>query len=73
MKDYLKNLILVFLVTAVTCSANAQPGYPTGEPDIPPAPIDDYIPHFIALALVIAAYWFYKKSRKKKKPYRSEY
>lgn len=73
MKNYLKNLALLAVVTAISCSAYAQPGNPNGEPDTPPAPIDDYIPHFIALAVLIAGFWFYKHSPKKAKPRRSEY
>ncbi|MCP1997163.1 hypothetical protein [Flavobacterium sp. HSC-61S13] len=73
MKNYPKKIVLLLFVTATTFNVFAQPGYPTGEPDTPPVPIDDYIPHFVVLAVVIAVYWFFKNSRKKKKPYRSEY
>ncbi|MCP1994750.1 hypothetical protein [Flavobacterium sp. HSC-61S13] len=73
MKKYLNSLLLPAIVIATTLSAYAQPGNPNGEPDEPPVPIDDYIPHFIVLAVVIAAFWFYKQSQKKKKPRRSEY
>lgn len=73
MKNYLKNLVLLAVFTVFAFNGYAQPGNPTGEPDIPPVPIDDYIPHFIILAVLIAAFWFYKQSQKKNKTRRSEY
>gem|GEM_PF-5308949 len=64
-------LLAVFTVFAF--NGYAQPGNPVGEPDEPPVPIDDYIPHFIVLAVALAGYWFYKQAQKEKKLHRSEY